>query len=197
MIYFYTNDRQQVRLGVGFPHGIWTQWYPQAAGLRPSLIEQAERPDRLERRTDLLARRGDTPGGGQVPGEQQTARGWTHSEVVLPPTSSDALWNYARDVDAAYVKTMDRTKDPAPAEFEKFLFYRGLGESRLPLRFAAGHGGTLVLDRDATLGPRDQPRLRHPSREWTRSVPLSAAHCEPGQAGRGRHPVDGPIAAAR
>jgi hypothetical protein len=43
----------------------------------------------------------------------------------LPATSSDALWNL-RDVDAA-VKTIDRTGETERAEYEKFLFYRGLG----------------------------------------------------------------------
>ncbi len=56
------------------------------------------------------------------------------------------------EVDAAYVTTSDGTKDPAPPEFEKFLFYRGLGEARLPLRLDSRQNGTLVLDRDATLG---------------------------------------------
>jgi hypothetical protein len=151
VIYFYTKDRQRVRLGVGFPRGIWTQWYPQAAAVRPSLTDQVEKPGRL--------------GGGRicwfaevipaatVPSElTQPRAARPRAEDVLPATSSDALWNYARDVDAAYVRTMNTTKDPAPAEFEKFLFYRGLGETRLPLQFGAGHGGTLVLDRDATLG---------------------------------------------
>ena len=31
VIYFYTKEKQNVRVGVGFPRGIWTQWYPQAA----------------------------------------------------------------------------------------------------------------------------------------------------------------------
>ncbi len=151
VIYFYTSARQQVRLGVGFPHGIWTQWYPQAAGLSPSLIEQSERPDRLG--GGRICWRGEViPEAAVKSANSNRQPAGSHSEVVLPPTHSDALWNFARDVDAAYVKTLDRTKDPAPAEFERFLFYRGLGESRLPLRFAAGHGGTLVLDRDPTLG---------------------------------------------
>src|SRR5437899_3029740 len=30
VIYFYTERAQKVQVGVGFPHGLWTQWYPQA-----------------------------------------------------------------------------------------------------------------------------------------------------------------------
>jgi hypothetical protein len=151
VIYFYTKERQRVRLGVGFPHGVWTQWYPQAAVVRPSLTEQAERPESLDRGRICWIAEVMPPGSVDSQLSKPRAAG-SQPEVALPATSSDALWNYARDVDAAYVKTMDTTRDPAPAEFEKFLFYRGLGESRLPLRFAARQGGTLELDRDATLG---------------------------------------------
>ncbi len=35
---------------------------------------------------------------------------------------------------------------------ERFLFYRGLGQARLPMRAEAAGGGTLSLERDATLG---------------------------------------------
>ena len=42
VIYFYTPRPMSVRVGVGFPQGIWTQWYPQAALVQPSLLEQAQ-----------------------------------------------------------------------------------------------------------------------------------------------------------
>jgi hypothetical protein len=139
VIYFYTKDRQRVSLGVGFPRGVWTQWYPQASMVSPSLIQNAETPDRLS--------------GGRIYWQAEVipASG-IDRDLKLPATSGDALWNHARQVDAAYVKTSDGTKDPASPEFEKFLFYRGLGEARLPLQLNARQNGTLVLDRDATLG---------------------------------------------
>ncbi len=48
VIFFYTSRPLRVRVGVGFREGIWTQWYPQAAVVRPSLLEQAQAPDRLK-----------------------------------------------------------------------------------------------------------------------------------------------------
>ena len=48
VIYFYTYERQRVRVGVGFPHGIWTQWFPQALRVNPPLAHHAETPDRLK-----------------------------------------------------------------------------------------------------------------------------------------------------
>ena len=33
----HADGRSSVRVGVGFPQGVWTQWYPQAALVNPSL----------------------------------------------------------------------------------------------------------------------------------------------------------------
>ena len=62
------------------------------------------------------------------------------------------MWNHAREVDAAFVKTVNAATEPPTPEFEKFLFYRGLGETRLPLRFDEAGNGALTLDRDGSLG---------------------------------------------
>src|SRR3954451_24273349 len=42
VIYFYTQRPQSVELGVVFPKGIWTHWYPQAKRVRPTLDQQAQ-----------------------------------------------------------------------------------------------------------------------------------------------------------
>jgi len=151
VIYFYTDVRQPVQVGVGFPQGIWTQWYPQASRVRPTLLEHAEKPDRLS--GGRICWHAEVIPASAVKHEISKKRGAApESEVKLPATSSDALWNYARQVDAAFVKTVNAAKEPATAEFEKFLFYRGLGETRLPLRFDEGGRGALTLDREGTLG---------------------------------------------
>ncbi len=151
VIYFYTKEKQNVRVGVGFPRGIWTQWYPQAAVVLPPLQSQAEQSGALK--------------GGRIcwfaevvprsalphPASNRPAAA-TGIHHVLPETSSDALWNHARDVDAAFVKTIDGAR-PAPAEeFEKFLFYRGLGDAPLPLHIQESGRGTLTLDSGLELG---------------------------------------------
>ena len=48
VIYFYTQQPLSVRLGVRFPRGVWTQWYPQAARVLPPLVQQAESHHRLK-----------------------------------------------------------------------------------------------------------------------------------------------------
>jgi hypothetical protein len=139
VIYFYTKVRQQVRVRVDFPLGVWTQWYPQVGGVNPPLVRDAEVPDH--------------PRDGRIYWQAEVIpTSAADREVKMQATSSDALWNHARQVDAAYVKTSDGTKGPASPEFEKFLFYRGLGEARLPLQLDSRQNGTLTLDREATLG---------------------------------------------
>jgi hypothetical protein len=147
VIYFYTDRPQSVRLGVQFPKGTWTQWYPQAVRVEPSLVQSAESPDH--------------PGNGKIcwhadilPASlvEQGRMMKGESTPSLPATSTDALWNFARNVDAAYVRCLDGTRSPAAAEYERFLFYRGLGEARLPLRLDAREDGTLSADRDSILG---------------------------------------------
>ncbi len=59
VIYFYTPRPVRVRVGVDFPQGIWTHWYPQAALVNPPLAQQAQSPDQPAGRPDLLVRRGD------------------------------------------------------------------------------------------------------------------------------------------
>src|SRR6188508_484738 len=85
VIYFYTNTPTRVNVEVGFPSGVWTQWYPQANFVGPSLVQ-----------TGSLAQARN----GRI--------GWTVN--VVPPSSphaappaapADALWNHTRNVDAA------------------------------------------------------------------------------------------------
>jgi len=147
VIYFYTDRPQSVRIGVRFPKGVWTQWYPQAVRVEPSLVQGAESPDR--------------PGSGHIcwhadilpPSLFEHRQTMKAAEIPsLPTTSADALWNFARNVDVAYVRCLDGTKTPAASEYERFLFYRGLGEARLPLRLDARQGGTLTADWESTIG---------------------------------------------
>jgi hypothetical protein len=135
VIYFYTPRPVSVRVGVDFPQGVWTHWYPQAALVNPPVAQQAASPDRpKDGRICWFAEVTPPPSG------------------ALPATSRDALWNFARDVDAAFVKTSDLTGGAPRSESERFLFYRGLGQARLPMRADVGAGGTLSLEREPRLG---------------------------------------------
>jgi hypothetical protein len=139
IIYFYTTIPRPVSVSVGFPSGVWTQWFPQATSVFPSLMANAQAPDRLR--------------GGRIAWQTELIPPSLAQRGAQPPaTSGDALWNHARQVDAAYVKTTNGALDPARPEFERFLFYRGLGGARLPLRLDARGQGTLSAESEPTLG---------------------------------------------
>ncbi len=151
VIYFYTKEPQKVRVGVRFPQGIWTQWYPQAAVVLPSLATQVEQSG--ERKGGRICWYAEViPRSALPPGVVDRNGAVPNSNSILPKTSSDALWNHAREVDAAFVKTVDAARATPADEYERFLFYRGLGQTRLPLRIQESGQGTLTLDPELNLG---------------------------------------------
>ena len=178
VIYFYTKEKQNVRVGVGFPRGIWTQWYPQAAAVLPPLEVQAEQSG-AARRPDLLVRRG-RPALGAASSVRKQAADAPQLNSLLPQTSRDALWNQ-RDVDAAFVKTIDGTRPGPPEEFERFLFYRGLGEARLPLHIQESGHGTLAARFQSRPEQRRPRHLRPARRKWPSAYSYRPA-LQPGQS---------------
>jgi len=148
VIYFYTPRTVSVRVGVDFPQGLWTHWYPQAALVNPPLAQQAERPDHPKDGRICWFAEVTPPSFVPADVRDRTRK----PSPALPETSSDALWNYARDVDAAFVKTTNTASGTARPEYERFLFYRGLGEAKLPLHARADGGGTISLDEEPRLG---------------------------------------------
>ena len=125
VIYFYTRQPQRVQVEVGFPTGLWTQWYPQAAAVAPGIV-QAGSPPRTR--------------DGRIAWDVDV---WPASSgpATLPAADTDALWNYSRQVDAAYVSAKNSMRPAEEREWERFIFYRGLGEVPMPVqvRFGRGH----------------------------------------------------------
>jgi hypothetical protein len=124
VIYFYSNTEKSVEVQVGFPRGIWTQWYPQADLVGPSIVQTGS----------LLQ-----PSNGRISWSVDIVPP-TAAHGELPPAPRDALWNYTRDVDAAFVSAAsNKTR-----EWERFIFYRGLGQASLPLQVSATGGAALT-----------------------------------------------------
>jgi hypothetical protein len=137
VIYFYTRQPRNVSVSVGFPQGIWTQWFPQAARVAPGLSQTASPP--VPRNGRITWQAQIIPAGGAKPAP------------VLPTAPKGSLWGYAREVDAAYV----RTSASAGPETERYLFYRGLGKATLPVTYAADNQGTVRWDGSQTRSARD------------------------------------------
>ena len=124
VIYFYTPLVQRVQVEVGFPTGLWTQWYPQAASVAPGIV-QAGSPPRTR--------------GGRITWDVIVRPpGLKHKEP--PATAGDALWNHAREVDAAYVVGSNQARPGSAEQWERFIFYRGLSEVPLPIQMHLNDG---------------------------------------------------------
>jgi hypothetical protein len=139
VIYFYSRTQERATVSVKFPSGIWTQWYPQASLVGPAFA-QAGSPQRLH--------------NGHIE--------WNvRIEPVSGPTRAllqaekGALWNYAREVDSSFVHCEDGTRESKPQDWERFLFYRGLGQAPLPLELNYADGGTLTCSASLPEGVRD------------------------------------------
>ena len=148
--YFYTKQARDVRVKVGFPEGLLTEFYPPAAISPPykghtepkknsgldwgtvRLIPEAELAPKMAdaRLAQVIARR---------------------TVLALPPHANyNNHYTFARQTDAALVHVhqpanRNAFEPEAVDHFEKFLFYRGLGDFKLPLKVQAlGDGKALV-----------------------------------------------------
>jgi hypothetical protein len=136
VVYFHTKTPRRVRLRVDFVGGLLTQWYPVSDLLGPPEgacdgdpldLTKVERSF-LQWDVDLL------PASGTAPAQ-------------MPHVAADDPWSFAREVDAAYVRTLPR-KGPermGPTEAERYLFYRGLGTFSLPVTVEAASGARATL----------------------------------------------------
>jgi hypothetical protein len=145
VIYFYTQRPRTVHVQVKFPRGIWTQWYPQAYV--------------LDRRDDDQSPISEEPGEERGFGPLHGCISWdadlipadnSHPAPALPQTPPNSLWNFARQVDAAYVSghsdnNWGSLNETGKREAERFLFYRGLGQAKLPLAVDSSNGGSISL----------------------------------------------------
>ncbi len=116
VIYFYAKEPLEVSLGIGFKSGFVTEWYPWAKRWNGGTIDWG--------RFKVL------------PNEKPS--------LLREPAPSH--YYPAREVDAAAVRVCGTAMDgQAIDEWERFLFYRGVGSFQLPVSVRVD-GSTLELD---------------------------------------------------
>jgi hypothetical protein len=150
--YFYSDREREARVRVGFPQGMLTEFYPPVERQLPAFNWFTEQPltgaeldwgkvwivpeDRLQ--VDL--------GDGKL-AEQVRSR---VLHRLLPNSDNYPHYAYARETDSALVyverqASKQRPLAPYGAFFEKFLFYRGIGNFELPLQLSAAAGDRYEL----------------------------------------------------
>jgi hypothetical protein len=136
VLYFHAKEPVRARVRVDFVGGLITQWYPVSDLLGPPEGSCDDGPlDLAKVERSFLQWDVDV-----LPGDA-AARD-------VPSVGKGDPWAYARNVDAAYVRTLPR-KGPertGPVETERFLFYRGLGGFALPFHVGVNEEGRLSFE---------------------------------------------------
>ena len=108
VLYFYADRETTVSVKVEFPKGTITEWYPQA--------RMVYNPDQYNRRNPAII---DWGRFNILPG----------ANVNFPVENAESHYYPARETDSAPVRVCGEKEK----QYEKFLFYRGVGMFDVPL----------------------------------------------------------------
>jgi hypothetical protein len=128
--YFYTDVPRVVNVRVDFPQGMLTEWYP--------VVKHFESGKKTKDRAlggaflDWGAVRLTPP--ARFAGVRVRDRKGQAVPASLPAVAANDHYGRARETDSAIVETVDAHRG---SHFEKFLFYRGLGNFELPIKLIA------------------------------------------------------------
>lgn len=126
--YFYTDVPRSVNVRVEFPQGRLTDWYPDST---TPLGDQDYKLDSGRKFLDWGAVR-LTPPAEFAKLRVRTPKGIRLAR--LPAVAKGHHYGEARETDSAIV---EKVFENGQSHFEKFLFYRGLGNFDLPMRLQA------------------------------------------------------------
>lgn len=115
VIYFYNDEKIQARVGVGFPQGIISQYFPAPISFSPAIGNASGLKD------------------GHVNFDVEV----TTEKLALPKVESGNVYAPAREVASNDIRSGNQN--------ERFIFYRGLGNFVTALHANSGVGQGLVL----------------------------------------------------
>jgi hypothetical protein len=129
--YFYTDVPRTVNVRVDFPQGALTEWYP---------VVKKFQSGKADGSLDIVGHAYLDWGTVRLTPPKQFAdirvkgpKGKPFP-ASLPPVDANDHYGRARETDSAIVETIDTDHG---SHFEKFLFYRGLGNFELPMKLTA------------------------------------------------------------
>jgi len=132
--YFYTDVPRVVNVRVDFPKGMLTEWFPAVKDLEAGAPTAEQAMGRAY--LDWGAVRLIPPeqfANVRVNGLDRSGRA-AAVPAWLPEVAENDHYGRARETDSAIVETVDSLHY---SHFEKFLFYRGLGNFELPIKLVA------------------------------------------------------------
>ena len=131
VIYFYSAGGLTVDVEVAFPKGVNTEWYPRVSAMGPTVALETTGKDDSRRsfiRWDNV----------HVLGSE------ADKSVRLPDDKSRSHYYAARETDSNLLRFDSRRPGDERSEFDKFLFYRGLGHFDAPLKTTLNSNETRV-----------------------------------------------------
>ena len=135
VLYFYSPRELEARVKVTFPHGLITEWYPQAE----YEVFQKSSLDRSTRRLESNLHGIDTSLRSLTGAiEWRNIKVQPDTSPALPVESGPSHYYAARETDATTVAVGD--------QYEKFLFYRGVGRFPVPLNARLSGDGKVVVE---------------------------------------------------
>ena len=150
--YFYTDRERQVKARVAFPQGLLTEFYPPVAAMTPKFDPKAARP---------VSNSSLDWGDLWIVPTEKLRPAISDSELaaqldqevlshLLPAVEGDNHYAAARATDSALVYSKrpfnaEQPTIPHGSFFEKFLFYRGIGNFDLPLSVESAGDGRFEL----------------------------------------------------
>ncbi len=153
--YFYTDHEREVSVKVGFPKGLLTEFYPPVATMKPDFnFNQRAEIGNSELdwgRVTLIPTSHFRP---QVTSPELADAIHQHTlRTIAPASDTHPHYGFARETDSALVHVrrtsgIERPYTPSGDFFEKFLFYRGVGNFSLPLTVTAKGPGQFELAND-------------------------------------------------
>lgn len=150
--YFYTRRERDVNVRVDFPEGLLTEFYPPVVSMTPNFKSGEKLPIRNSSldwgKVHLIPQ-----DFFQVNIENKNRARLIEERLLggmIPPAAGENHYFHARETDSAIVHVhLDRDpklpRRPAGDFFEKFLFYRGIGNFELPLKLTADGDGKYEL----------------------------------------------------
>jgi len=147
VIYFYAKEAQKVDVSVQFPQGNITEWFPQVDKIGPAWSGVPPFVNQIDSGMQKVGVRPEYSFASLL--QQHVAKDsrivWTDVNILpadqnpnvaslIPFDKSGSHYFAARDTDAAFVRVNSMSPtNPAP-EYDRFLFYRGVGSFATPLR---------------------------------------------------------------
>jgi hypothetical protein len=138
VIYFYTDQPFSAQVHVGFNDGSISQWFPARSG--------GETPPPFKISPNGLYVGGDidfaTPYHGSIEWNVQVEPPSIDDGATVFKPYETLTWTCPRQADSALVRTADGAA-------EKFLFYRGVGNFALPVKYTLPDDRTLHIENDS------------------------------------------------